>query len=166
MPLPKFLKNWTISIAGTPYSGIAEEVELPKIKPKYDDFRACGMDSSIKVDMGLESLECIITLAQHDPIAYLLMGAEKGIFIIKGSRQAPGGKAEPILATVAGKVSEIDEGSWKAGERTSQKLSISVETYALLIAGFPCAEIDIENGIRVIGGFDKTGTVKDRKSVV
>ncbi|BGI52444.1 MAG: hypothetical protein HamCj_07970 [Candidatus Hamiltonella defensa (Ceratovacuna japonica)] len=60
------LKNMNLYIDGKGYAGVIEEITLPKLTLKSEEFRGGGMDAPIKIDMGMEHLETGFTLKVFD----------------------------------------------------------------------------------------------------
>ncbi len=56
MSLPRKLKNFVLFNDGNAYIGEVPEVTLPKLTRKMEDYRAGGMNGSVKLDMGMEGL--------------------------------------------------------------------------------------------------------------
>lgn len=160
MALPKFLKNFSVSLAGINYLGIASEVELPKLVIKKEDYRGAGMDAPIGIDMGMEKMTASITLGQVDAAVYGLMGMNNAVFIVQGVQEAPGGPTEPIVATIGGSINTTDPGNWKNGDMATFKIEVEVTKYSLVVGNVPCVEIDVENGVRIIGAKDQTGAIR------
>lgn len=160
MALPKILKNFTVSLAGINYLGIAAEVELPKIVKKKEDFRGAGMDAPIGIDMGLEKMTASITLGQVDAAVYGLMGMSTAVLIVQGVQEAQGGPTESIVATIGGSIDTTDLGTWKPGDMATFKIEVEVTKYILVVGNVPCVEIDVENGVRIIGAKDQTGAIR------
>ena len=57
MGLPRKIKNFTLFNEGLSYLGEVDEVTLPKLTRKTEDWRAGGMGGPIKADFGMEGLE-------------------------------------------------------------------------------------------------------------
>ncbi|RYZ75327.1 MAG: hypothetical protein EOP04_33465, partial [Proteobacteria bacterium] len=64
MPLPKFLKNFNVQINGFDYKLRAEEVTLPKIKIKTEEYQASTMHGPLEVGVSMEKLEATIKLLE------------------------------------------------------------------------------------------------------
>ena len=65
MGLPRKIKNFTLFNEGLSYLGEVDEVTLPKLTRKTEDWRAGGMGGPIKADMGMEGLEMSWTSAGY-----------------------------------------------------------------------------------------------------
>lgn len=156
--IPRTLKNFTLFLDGQPLSGRVEEIELPKIKNKTEEHRAGGMDVPITIDMGMEKLEAKFTLAEYDPAQLRLFGqSENGDvpMVARGAIQRGNEAAVAVIVTMRGRFTEIDMGNWKAGDKTKLTLMVNPNYYKLQIGGVTIYEIDPENMVRAIGGFDQ-----------
>ncbi len=58
--LPKILRNFNVFVDGRGYAGKIEEITLPKLTIKTEEYRAGGMDIPISIDMGMEKLEAVL----------------------------------------------------------------------------------------------------------
>ena len=160
---PEFLKGVNVSIDGKGYLGRAEEVELPKLTIKTEEYRGGGMDAPIELDMGMEKLECSVTLNEYDAALWAMWGLVPGNLTnitITGAFDSDG-KMKQVLVNLTGSIKEIDMGSWKAGEKAALKLSLSCRYYALAIDGAPAVLIDIVNMKRVVGGKDMLADMRN-----
>ncbi|SMG63879.1 Phage major tail tube protein, partial [methanotrophic bacterial endosymbiont of Bathymodiolus sp.] len=55
--LDDILKNMALFVDGRGFAGNVEELTLPKLTLKTEEFRNGGMDAPIEVEMGMEKLE-------------------------------------------------------------------------------------------------------------
>jgi P2 family phage contractile tail tube protein len=60
-----------------------------------------------------------------------------------------------VVATLRGRLKEVDLGDWKAGDAAEIKHAVSVTYYKLEIDGRLMYEIDMVAGIQVIDGKDQ-----------
>ena len=49
---PRVLRGFDVFVDGRGYAGKVEELELPKLSIKTEEFRAGGMDVPVELDMG------------------------------------------------------------------------------------------------------------------
>ncbi|WP_375672642.1 phage major tail tube protein, partial [Bartonella sp. CL45QHWL] len=61
--LPRVLKYFNIFVDGIPYQAKCESVTLPNLNLVVESYRGGGMDSSIEVDLGLETLTLSMTIS-------------------------------------------------------------------------------------------------------
>ena len=157
MAIPKTLRNFTAFVDGRGYAGKVDEIELPKLTIKTDEYRGGGMDAPVELDVGMEKLEAGITFAEYDPDIFSLFGLTDGNSVgitLRGVRQGDAG-IDSVIINVTGIFKELDAGTWKTGETGTLKASLALRYYKLTIAGAALIEIDVENMIRSVGGKDQ-----------
>ncbi len=64
--IPQVLKNFNLFVNENSYAGRVEAVTLPKLSIKTEEFFNGGLDAPIQLDMGMEKLECSMTLSEYD----------------------------------------------------------------------------------------------------
>ncbi len=154
--VPTKLKAFALFVDGRRIAQI-KELTLPKITIKTEEFRPGGADVPVKVDMGMEALASEFTFEEYDrellKLAGILPGGDTPV-VARGSLEGPLG-VRAIIATLRGMFSEVDPGSWKAGDDSLLKLKHDARYYRYEDDGQELIEIDIENSIRKIGGTDQ-----------
>ena len=164
MGLPRKIKNFTLFNEGLSYLGEVDEVTLPKLTRKTEDWRAGGMGGPIKADFGMEGLELEWkaggllrdTLEQfgalkHDAVLLRFAGALQ-------SDDSEG--VDALEVVMRGRISEIDPGSAKAGEGTELKYKFALSYYKLTINGETLIEIDVVNMVETVNGTDRLAEVR------
>jgi len=63
MGMPSKLKNFALFVDGVSWAGEVPELTPPKLTRKMEEFRAGGMRTPVKVDLGTEALELEVTPA-------------------------------------------------------------------------------------------------------
>jgi P2 family phage contractile tail tube protein len=165
--LPKILKNFSAFVDGRGYAGRVDEITLPKLTIKMEEYRAGGMDVPIDIDLGMEKLEAEITFSEYDPELFRLFGIMDNStvnFTLRGGLQGTG-DAQPVVVNLRGKIKELDSGSWKAGDKATLKCMISIFYYKLTIDRRELIEIDAENMIRKINGVDQLSSMRQSLGV-
>jgi len=165
--LPKILKNVSAFVDGRGYAGRVDEITLPKLAIKMEEYRAGGMDVPIEIDLGMEKLEAEITFSEYDPELFRLFGIMDNStvnFTLRGGLQGTG-DAQPVVVNLRGKIKELDSGSWKAGDKATLKCMISIFYYKLTIDRRELIEIDAENMIRKINGVDQLSSMRQALGV-
>ena len=184
--LPKVLKNFNLFIDGRGYAGRIEEVTLPKLVNRTEEFRLGGLDTPVQVDMGMEKLECDLTLTEYDTSVIKLFGIEDNSVVpipIRGvglgsllnaaagidtSGQIPfimrGGLSDetndrvvPVAVYVEGTVIELDFGQWRAGNNAPLKIRVAIRYYRLNVDDENLIEVDVDNRIRRVDGKNQIG---------
>jgi Bacteriophage tail tube protein len=161
--LDDILKNMALFVDGRGYAGNVEELTLPKLTLKTEEFRNGGMDSPIEVELGMEKLECEFTLTRFDKPVLKLFGVAPGQTIpltVRGALVSDNGTQTPAVVNLQGIVKEMDFGSWKPGEKATVKLMIALRYYKLTHGNETVHEIDIPNMVRTIGGVDQLATMR------
>ena len=76
--LPKILRNFNVYVDGRGYAGRVEEITLPKLTIKTEEFQGAGMSAPIEIDLGMEKLEMELTFAEYDSELFKLFGLTNG----------------------------------------------------------------------------------------
>lgn len=156
---PHVLKHFNLFVDGRGYAGIVEELVPPKLTIKTEEYRGGGMDCPIPLDMGMEKMEAEVTMAEYDIMTLKLFGFQLGGAIAMTFRGVLKAAANPIPVPIAvnlrGFITEIDMGTWKAGEKSQYKFKMGCTYYKLSMGEVPIIEIDPENYVRFVGGEDQ-----------
>lgn len=161
MPIPKKVTHFDCFVDGHGHAGVIEEVELPKLTLKMEEWRGGGMDTPAQIDLGTEKLEATLTLGENvRAILKLwgLFGSERGLTL--RASQGAGAAAEGIVVEMRGTCAELDMGTLKAGDANKTKHKFALSYYRLAIGGEDLIEIDIENMVRKVGGVDQLAAVR------
>jgi len=160
--MPQVLRNLNLYVDGRDYAGRVDEITLPKLTLKTEEYRAGGMDAPIEVDMGLEKLEASFTVSDYDPNLFTKLGLAPGEMVNITMRGAldQDGAITPIRVTLNGSWTEIDMGSWSAGDKSELKVSIAARHYSLSIDNQDVILIDVPNMTRVINGVDALADIR------
>ena len=156
---PQLLTNFVAFADGKGYVGRVPELTLPKMTSKMLEYLAGGMSAAVEIDTGInEKMETTFTLAEYNAAVLSLWGILAGAdtqFTFRGSVQAQGADAQAVVATVAGRIKELDPGTWKPNEQIALKVAIATTYFKLNIAGIDVLEIDPVNMVRIVGGVDQ-----------
>jgi P2 family phage contractile tail tube protein len=161
--LPKILKNFNLYVDGRGYAGRIEELSLPKLTIKTEEFQGAGMSAPIEVDMGMEKLEAELTFAEYDPEVFKLFGLTNGsevAFTIRGAVQSTGAP-DAVVVNLRGFFKELDFDSWKPAEKATLKCSVACIYYKLSIDGVELIEVDPINMIRNVNGSDQLAKFRE-----
>ncbi len=160
--LPKILKNFNVFVDGRGYAGKIDEITLPKLTIKTEEYRAGGMDIPINIDMGMEKLEAELTFAEYDSELFRLFGLINNNAVsltLRGGLQGSS-DTESVVINLRGLFKELDFGSWKPAEKAMLKCTVAANYYKLTIDGKELIEIDAENTIRKIDGVDQMTSMR------
>lgn len=165
--LPRILKNFNVYVDGRGYAGRVDEITLPKLTIKTEEFQGAGMSAPVEIDMGLEKLEMEMTFAEYDPELFKLFGLTNGAevaFTIRGALQGTG-ETSPVIINVRGYFKELDFDSWTPAEKATLKCSVACNYYKLTIDGVELIEIDPVNMVRNVNGSDQLAAVREALQV-
>lgn len=158
---PRVLKNMNLFVDGRGYGGRVDEITLPKLTLKTEEYRGGGMDLPVELEFGMAALTGTAVVSDYDPELFGGFGALSvdGLpLVARGSVQAQGAVAVPVVVTMRGHWKEIDLGAWKLGALAPINLGYTLSYYKLAIDGTELIEIDVINMIRKIGGVDHLET--------
>jgi len=159
MAMPRKLKNFNVFHNGESFVGECEEMTLPKLTRKLEEYRAGGMNGPVDIDLGAEKMELEAT---YGGIMRAIF-KEWGITSISGvllrfagafQRDADS-DTDSVEVIVRGRHTELDMGNAKAGDNSQFKVKTSISYYKLSVNGEVWCEIDHENFIEVIFGVDR-----------
>lgn len=164
MGMPKSLKHFATFIDGNSYVGEVEEVTLPKLTRKMEEWRSGGMLMPVKADFGMEAIECEITAGGYLKDVFKQFGNSKvdGVPLrFAGALQNDDtGDYTGVEVHMRGRWEEIDTGSAKAGDKSEFKAKMALNYYRLVIDGEDVIELDAINMIEKIGGTDLLAVVR------
>lgn len=158
MALPNTLKNFNAFNDGKSFMGIVEEVKLPKLSRKMEDFRGGGMDGPVDIDVGQEKLEIEQVCGGFVIDAYKAYGITKasGVMIrFAGAYQRDDtGDVQAVEVVVRGRHKEIDGGDAKGGDKGKTTVKSSLTYYKLTVDGKDVIEIDLLSFLFKVDGTD------------
>jgi P2 family phage contractile tail tube protein len=161
--LPQILKNFNLYVDGRGYAGRVEELTLPKLTIKTEEFQGAGMSAPVEIDMGMEKLEMEFTLAEYDPELLKNFGLTNGsevAFTVRGAVQSSGAP-EAVVINARGFIKELDFDTWKPAEKATLKCSVACVYYKLSMKGVELIEIDPINMIRNVNGSDQLAAFRE-----
>lgn len=159
MGMPSVLKNFNFFADGISFIGEAQEIVLPKLERKTDEYRGGGMNAEVDIDMGMKKLVLEHSygglVANH--IKSFGISTLDGVAMrFSGSYQRDDtGGYDAVEIVARGRHTEIDPGKAKSGDKTDFKVKSSLSYYKLTINGEVIVEIDIMNFVEVIDGVDR-----------
>lgn len=164
MALPSKLKDLNVFNDGESYLGQIASFTLPPLTRIMEDWRGGGMAGPVKIDNGQDAIEAEWTLGGLN----LAVLRQYGVTRVDGvqlrfagayQRQDTGG-VDAVEILIRGRHEEIDMGEAKPGEDTEWKIKTAVAYYKLTINGRVEIEIDMVNGVELIGGVDRNEEIR------
>jgi uncharacterized protein len=158
MGLPNALKNFNLFNEGRSYMGEVEEVKLPKLSRKLEDFRGGGMDGPVGIDLGQEKIELEFTCGGFMEDVFKQYGTTKanGVMLrFAGAYQRDDtGDVKAVEVVVRGRHQEIDPGDGKSGDKGKTSVKSALSYYKLTVDGKELVEIDLLGLIFTVDGKD------------
>ena len=165
MALPKTLKACNLFQNGENFVGLVDEVQLPKLSRKMEEYRGAGMRGPIELDQGQEKIGLEWTCAGLMKSVLQQYGITKhdGVQLrFAAAYQAEdGSKPDAVEVVVRGRHKEIDMGTGKAGEKAAFKVSTTCSYYKLSINGETIIEIDFINMVENVNGVDLLADIRN-----
>lgn len=160
----RLLKKFNLYVEAQSFLGQAEEIQLPKLAIKTEDFLAAGMDAPVSVDLGMEKLETTITLTGYNPDILSVFGWSEASGLIKleakGALESADGTVEAVSVVMHGKIITLETDPWKPGATSKVKFTMNLRYYRLRVGARVVHEIDLLNMRRVIDGGDQLAEIR------
>lgn len=157
--LPRVLKQFNLFNEGESYIGQLNEVELPKLARKIEEWRGGGMNGPVGLDMGIEKLEMGLTSGgfMRQLFSQFGIGRADGVLLrFTGAYQRDDtAEVDAVEVIGRGRIQEIEPGNAKAGDKSEMKAKFMLTYYKLTINGASIIEIDLINMIEIIDGVDR-----------
>lgn len=164
MSLPKKLKMMSVFNNGGRYVTECKSFTLPKLGRKMEEYRAGGMRVPVKIDHGMEMLECEQEYGgfMEDFMKQWGEPTVDGVQLrFMGSYQNDGtGGVSSVEIVMRGRHEEIEGGEAKVGEDTTFKVKTALAYYKCTVDGVPLIEIDALTGTEIVNGLDRTAALR------
>lgn len=151
---PKRIVNFNLFVDGNSYKGKGIDAKLPELKIKTADHLGAGMDVSVAVDVGMESLEAEFTLIEWAPELIEMFGTTQSITLRPVDRDEEFG-ANAYITSLRGKFTIVNFADLKPGDDVPLKITCAVSKYKMEHKGKVLFDIDAIAGKRIIGGVDQ-----------
>lgn len=146
MAVPSKLKKFNVFGDGNNWLGIVDEMELPKIKKKIEDYIGAGMQAPIPIELGYEIMEGTMTFGGIEK-QVISQFASVGIAAValrfSGAYQRDDTCAvNAVDIHMRGTYTELDPGTAKGNENNQIKISYKLSYLRIVIDGTDALEID------------------------
>lgn len=153
--LPRVLKNFNFYLDGESYAGRADSITLPNIASVVESHRAGGMNGPVEIELGLELMTLQVVISDYDPNLIAKYNTPNLPVTLRGSFQAQGQKAEPVIINARGLHKGLEFGQWQGGSKSTATLNYSLNYFRYRQKDVEYAEIDLLNMVQKIGGVDQ-----------
>lgn len=160
MALPRKLKYMNVFGDGENWVGLTEEFTPAKLTRKFEKYRGGGMSGGVDVDMGFDddALGVEFVLGGYEAQLVKKMGTAKidGVSLrFAGSFQRDDtGEISAVEIDCRGRYKELDRGTYKQGDNSTTKVSMTNTYYKETVDGTVITEIDIVNNVWTVDGED------------
>jgi len=153
--LPRLLKHFNLYIDGEDYAGRADAITPPNMAFTMEDHRAGGMDGVKRLEMGMEAMTSTLIISDATPALIGLMGRDGVPIVARGSVQAQGQRAEPVVLNMRGFFSGLEWAEWRGATKSTQTMTAELDYFRYRQVDVEYCEIDIINMVRRFGGVDQ-----------
>lgn len=151
--------DYAVFLAGKGHFGDAEEVQLPDLEWKGEDFSGGGGLGTREFGMILNKLEMSIKLNSYENDIYaqaLPAPGQTTTFKVVGSLIVPGEEEAPLKITVTGALQKLNRDGLKAGSKTIATATFrDIIYYEEVKDGVQMYEIDLLNQVLRVNGQDR-----------
>ena len=141
---------------------LVEEVTLPELKWKAEDYTGGGLMGTRQIKSVLEKLELKAKTAGFDPRTLSAWGTMPGVstnFKLMASFIVPGEAEIPQKVLVTGALTEVKREAYKAGGKVTSELMVNdITYYEEWFDGKLKLQIDLLNQVLIVDGVDIMAT--------
>ncbi len=154
--LPRIQRNMALSINGVGFAGTCESVTPPTLTRLTEDFRAGGMDGTIRIDMGQEAMEMTIVVAgtDHSLLQHLGMLSRGVPITLRTANQAQGSGVDNVTYKATGSWSVYDMGEMAMGAKNTTTITAQLTHFEIIDAGDEVLFVDVPNMVCRLRGVD------------
>jgi len=164
MGFPFKLKQMDMLLDGVGHLAETEEVTVPKLVIKTEDWRGGGMIGPVPIDMGLDKLEFEFSMGGMIDAALRQFGATSlaaSLVRFVGAYQNDlTGQVQSVEVVCMGRYTEIDFGNGKPGDNSTHKYKVGCSYYRLIVDGVDWIEIDLINMVFIVFGVDRYAEIR------
>lgn len=159
MGAPNELKDLNAYVAGFGYKGKVASFEEPVLAMETEEILYGGMLGAVEADRGLKAMQAVITMGSQETG----LAREFGTASLTGTqiRLVGAYRADATSAPVSveiyigGRFKEINFGTAERKKGVEHKYTCAVAYYRRVVNGADEIEIDMINGIFIVGGVDR-----------
>lgn len=160
MAYPRKIRNFNAFVDGVGYFGKVLEGALPKLNIKTAPHRGGGMDGSVGVDMGMEAMTAEVTFSEWSPELITHFGKRVRMTFRAGAMGEDDFDTDAYAFEVGGRCTVVEGDNLKSGDDVNLKLGWECDFFRVEREGETLVEIDVENGVRNIGGEDQMRSMR------
>lgn len=163
--LPKLLKDFNVVLDGKPLLGVAKKIKLPELEREVEQYRAAGMLGKVGLDLGIKEMKIELTLGEYSEQAMRLWGVfDAGGVNLRFMGALRGddgnGKVDALEISVRGRFIKLSDSEAESGKASEMQAEMPITYYKRTRNDQVEVEIDLINGVEVVGGVDRTAAVR------
>lgn len=160
MSFPRIIRNFNGFIDGTSYFGRLTKGKTPALKLQTEAHRGAGMDAPVSQDMGMELLQTELTFAEVIGGVVEMFGTTQTIVLRPVARSENPQDVDGWIFTMRGLFTSSDIGEFESGKQSDFTVMSDLVMFRAELNGKELFKIDVENGVRVIGGVDQMAAIR------
>ena len=164
MALPRKLKNFNTFGDGESYIGQVNEITLPKLSRKMEDYQGGGMGGPVSIDFGQEKVELEWKCGglMRGPLNQYGITTHNGVQLrFAGAYQREdSARVDAVEIVIRGRHQEIDPGKAKKGDDTEFGVKTVCSYYKLVQNGQTVMEFDFLGMVEIVNGEDRLATAR------
>ncbi|WP_234406310.1 phage major tail tube protein [Methylobacillus glycogenes] len=166
--LPSILKDFNLFNDAQSYQGRIDEIILPTLSRKLEEYQGGGMVGPVDIDLGQEKLDLEWTVKGFDLKAMQQYGyvgvAGVGLRFNGAYQEDENCSIKAVEISVRGRHVSIESGSAKKGETNANtKVKSNLSYYKLTVDGEEIIELDLINYVYKVNGVDQ---LKDMRAAI
>ena len=152
----KILKNFNLFLEGEGYLGKVEEVTLPNLTWKIEEFQGGGMIAPLSARMGLEKLSTSFVIKSFETKALKCIGGanQNNLSLTFRGALSDADGVRHIRCEMRGIASSIETAAIKVGESSAITFNMDLSYIKFLENNQNIYEIDIKNHVFKTGDVD------------
>jgi len=154
MKKPQILTGANLFVEGVGHLGTSKIMTLPKLEFETEKQSTGGLTRHIDLAT-LKEMEAEFELEEYSSVVYTALKKRTGdaAFLVKANIRQ-GARDLPVIATLKGVVSLLDDGTMESKKQAARKVKLGVNYYSLELDGKQEVLVDVENMILEIDGVD------------
>lgn len=164
MALPRKLKHFNLFNDGESYLGQVNEITLPKLSRKMEEYQGGGMSGPVKIDHGQEAIELEWKCGgiMRSVLNQYGVTTHNGVMLrFAGAYQVEdSARVDAWEIVIRGRHQEIDPGKGKKGDDTEFSVKTVCSYYKLTQNGRTVMEFDFVNMVEIVNGEDRLAAAR------
>jgi uncharacterized protein len=158
-------QDFTVWLDGIGKIGEAPSFQPPEINIQTEEFRGGGMDGTIEIPMGVETIAFDFELHTWDDQVWQSLGYGPGSLDVpvtfRGYLLTPSGNERGVIINTLSLIKSVKPSRIEAGSKVTLSVELVARYYKHMINQQVVTEIDVFNKKTVIGGVDRSRRARE-----